>query len=46
MLFLVLCDTWILDKDKSKDGEMEYHPHPDNTRIYAVQKHSLPIVGC
>ena len=42
--FLVLCDTWILDKDKSKDGEMEYLPHPDNTRVNAVKTFSQPVV--
>ncbi len=42
--FLVLCDTWILDKDKSKDGEMKYIPHPDNTRENAVKTFSQPVV--
>ena len=34
---LVLCDTWIIDKDNSMQNNVVYIPHPGNTRYHTNQ---------
>ena len=34
---LVLCDNWIIDKDNSKQNNVVYIPHPENTRYHTYQ---------
>ena len=42
--FLVLCDTWLFDKEKSNENNMAYKPHPDNTRYQAMLNFEDPLV--
>ena len=42
--FLVLCDTWLFDKDKTVNTDMMYKPHPDNTRYQTSITFNDPLV--
>lgn len=42
--FLVLCDTWLFDKEKTSDKNIQYKPHPDNTRYQTQLTFNDPLV--
>lgn len=44
LFFLVLCDTWLFDKENTNNDKIAYKPHPDNTRYQASITFNEPLI--